>query len=271
MRQRSGGPMNARAIDHDRFLDGLRKQVCQPKPGGGWLCQCFGELPEGATICGECQIKADQREAARRKAEWLHSVKSRCHNSFAAIPDWNHTKSAEAFAKVISDKSLRTVAERWIPTNGSLLLLGSSGLGKTSAINRALRRLEAERVDALLKEPSAEADQALSVLARTVWVTACDLARALGPYGTDLEALPITRAVEASLLVIDELGPEPPKHSGFLFDVVDRRYARQLPTVVTSGLTFGDLRARYGDALPRRLYDKGVGRLIDLHKERNAK
>lgn len=67
----------------------------------------------------------------------------------------------------------------------------------------------------------------------------------------------LTRAVEVPLLVIDELGFEPLDEG--LFDVLDERYQRALPVIVTSGLRVTELRDRYGAAALRRLVEpRGV-------------
>lgn len=59
------------------------------------------------------------------------------------------------------------------------------------------------------------------------------------------------------LLVIDELGFEPLDEG--LFDVLDERYQRALPVIVTSGLRVTELRDRYGAAALRRLVEpRGV-------------
>ena len=47
------------------------------------------------------------------------------------------------------------------------------------------------------------------------------------------------------------------------FYVVDARYSQQRPTIVTSGLRPDAFRERYGDAMWRRLTEKGIGDLID--------
>lgn len=70
----------------------------------------------------------------------------------------------------------------------------------------------------------------------------------------------------ASVLVIDELGFESRDPEPDIFGLIDDRYARHRPTVVTSGLTRDDLIARYGFALVRRVAEEGLGALVDCYE-----
>jgi DNA replication protein DnaC len=80
-------------------------------------------------------------------------------------------------------------------------------------------------------------------------------ARKIHPLGEE-EPEEVTRAMRASLLVLDDLGAEP--LDTVIFEVLDQRYSRGLPTIVTSGLTPSAIRERYGDAAWRRLSERGV-------------
>jgi DNA replication protein DnaC len=262
--------MTGAAVD---FVERQRRQVCTPKPGGGWLCKCGGELAgENDLICQACRDKFAAERAEQERKEWEHGVRSKCYNAFQRLPDWAHTKSDAAFAEVVKEKRLRQVLGRW-KGGSSLLLVGSSGTGKSSFAIRAIRGLEEELVRACLADPrNKDAAKALSDLAYTRWTTASDIGRALSQHrlGTGDEPELVSRAVAASILVIDELGPEPARFAGEIFDIIDRRYTKNLPTVVTSGLTVPDFLARYGDAMFRRLTEKGIGFLVDLHVQRGT-
>lgn len=262
--------MTGAAVD---FVERHRRDVCTPKPGGGWLCKCGGELI-GANdfICQACRDRFAAERAEQERREWEHGVRSRCYNAFQRLPDWAHTKSEASFAEVVDEKRLRQVVARW-KGGTSLLLLGPSGCGKSSTAAAALRCIETERVKARLADPrDKDAEKALSDLACTRWTTASDLGRALSQHrlGTGDEPELVSRSVAASILVIDELGPEPPRFAGEIFDIIDRRYTKKLPTVVTSGLTVPDFLARYGDAMFRRLTEKGIGFPVDLHPMRGT-
>lgn len=152
-----------------------------------------------------------------------------------------------------------------------MLLLGPSGVGKTSAIAMALRRYRDGLVETVLREPGNNA--ACESLRRFgfLWVTASEITRAIQQHrlGSGGESPLVERAVRTPILVIDELGPEPTRYSGELFDIVDRRYSdrSKKPTIATSGLaSSGAYVERYGDAMQRRLTQNGIGRLVDLYQ-----
>ncbi|MCA9598015.1 MAG: ATP-binding protein [Myxococcales bacterium] len=185
---------------------------------------------------------ARERQRAEDRARWLAERQGRALARIGG--EWVDDEGA--FTKACRSLKLRRVAARWNPSLGSLLLSGPTGIGKTATVRRALRRLVRE----------AEHDR-VPVLA-TRWATASRiaLARRQSPLGAG-EPEELTRAVEVPLLVIDELGFEPLDEG--LFDVLDERYQRALPVIVTSGLRVTELRDRYGAAALRRLVEpRGV-------------
>ncbi len=255
------------------LLDMIRGPHCQRDPDGAWRCACGALLAECDGItCADCAAKATEldRQQARARARSERETRTRQtgERAYAAVPDWPHLHDGDAYARVVTHPGLRAIGERYTPGHGSILLLGPSGAGKTSAIARAMHRIRAERIDRVLDERSAEAADRLREIERYVWVTAWDIARAHGAhrYGTGDEPDLVARAARARLLVIDEMGPEPVHRVGELMDLVDRRYARGLPTVATSGLALAIWRERYGDALFRRLTETGRGSLVDAHR-----
>lgn len=266
----------------DEFVQRTREEYgVKRTASGAWLCRrCTtvelkdDQLFECASCAEVTKREHQQEQAVQRRRQWEESVRRRCVSSFANVPSWPHLGTAAAFSKVVSEKHLRAFAERWDHSKGSALLLGPSGAGKTSAAARALRRLEADAVAKILEDgasvygmPPSAAEESLSALSSTLWTKAFELVEALGVYGNELNAPLIVKAKEASILVVDELGPEPAKHIGVIFDIIDRRYERGAPTVGTSGLTKAAFLSRYGDAFFRRLTDGTVGnRLIDVHK-----
>src|SRR5690606_10514355 len=128
-----------------------------------------------------------------------------------------------------------------------------------------LRRDEAER--AVLANPRDRAAQKeLRRLAGLLWTTASEVVREMQGHRLGAgECRFVARAADASILVLDELGPESARYGGELFDIITRRYAKGLPTAVTSGLTVAEISERYGDAFIRRLAEEGIGHLIDAH------
>jgi len=150
-----------------------------------------------------------------------------------------------------------------------MLLLGASGEGKTTACVALVNRLWSElsaieqpkhqtRVDKRVDGGESYEDVfELGILERFVWTTGHSLAcaRRNAPFGAEPEL--VTRCRNATLLIVDEVGAEP-LADGILFETVNERYARQTPTIVTSGYSRQDFCARYGDALFRRLTQFGA-------------
>lgn len=141
--------------------------------------------------------------------------------------------------------------------HGSALLLGPSGVGKTTAAAVLVRRLAKQA-----REATVGADS--HWMARVKWCEAHALVKAAKewPLGKGEPPL-VDRCREASLLVLDEVGFEP--HDPILLDVVNGRYKARLPTIVTSGLgsTAAEFTDRYGEAFVRRLSGRDVGKVFD--------
>jgi DNA replication protein DnaC len=156
------------------------------------------------------------------------------------------SKKFQAFARTYDGKT-------------SAVLLGSTGKGKTSSVIGAIRRMRLAAEEQVIARPRVEPErhQTLHTLARLEWYSGSQvaLARKQSPLGTG-EAKVVKNAIQASLLVVDEVGFEP--FDGALFDVVDGRYMRQRPTIVTTGLTVDAFKTKYGDALWRRLTERGA-------------
>jgi len=215
----------------------------------------YAELITRTTSAGE--IQHWHADCLEEKRAWL---RDRAGNVLEELPavSWTDVADREFLRRVHPD--LATFAREHEPReHGSALLLGPSGCGKTLAIAALAHRLVAA-ARAHLTEPEAQ------WIAGALWTTAHELVRARRqhPLGEG-EAPAIERAMEAIVLFIDELGCEPA--SEVIFELVDHRYSRRLPTIVTSGPTLAAFASRYGDALVRRLAETGVGTIVDVHPE----
>lgn len=168
------------------------------------------------------RLLGERREAALRRLPW----------------PW--VDDAAAYERAVTARQLRQVAETWQPADGGLLVLGPTGSGKTATVLRALRRLVGAA--ATWHDP----------VLRARWTSASSIALARRHAGLGAgEAAEIRGAVEAPMLVIDELGPEPLDPA--LHDVLDARYTLQRVTLATSGMSLAELRDRYGAARIRRI------------------
>jgi len=149
----------------------------------------------------------------------------------------------------IRDASLQGAVNWWNWERGSLIMLGPTGCGKSTAAGLIVRRL----LDEACRAGGWDWQRACS----TWWysATALELARRHHPIGRG-EAPEVTRACTGKLLVLDDLGWSPNDVQVVAY-VLHERMERQLSTIVTSSLTKADLTARYGDAVIRRLLESG--------------
>ena len=172
--------------------------------------------------------------------------------AIVSVPVWPWARFEHAqFPVTTTHKAILEAARSWRRINGSLALLGPTGAGKTASAVALAHRI----IDACLARKRSDADMRFAVGLR--FISAKDLAQArrehkLGAGDSPLEAM----AIAATLLILDELGYEP-QIDTTISDVVDARYRAGLPIVVTSGLSEAELAVRYGDAVKRRLCERG--------------
>jgi DNA replication protein DnaC len=138
---------------------------------------------------------------------------------------------------------IRSAVNQWSWGDGNLLLLGSTGCGKTVGAAVLARRL--------LTTAKTERDWRR---ARGIaFVEAARLAIAREQHGLGQGEAPLVqRCFTASLLILDELGYLD-KETGTIEQVVDARNKARRPIVVTSGMQPQELQARYGGATARKL------------------
>jgi DNA replication protein DnaC len=130
-----------------------------------------------------------------------------------------------------------------------ILLTGGAGAGKTTLAAAILHDV---------CDRALAGDRAAGELAWTaIWAAAPSLARARREHRLGGgEAPEVRRALEASLLVVDDLGTEREDRDGALAEVVYERHAREAPTVITTGASYKTLVGRYGDGIARRLTEQ---------------
>jgi len=143
----------------------------------------------------------------------------------------------------------RTFADAWKRGRGSVLVTGPTGQGKTTCTIALLHRiLDAAR------------DKDLGVVmtdyAKRIRYTSAQ-ALCFARQSWEQEPELIADAKWASLLVIDEWGPEVDS-KGALWEVINSRYEDGKQTILTTGLTKDAFAKRYGDALSRRVLDRGL-------------
>lgn len=182
-------------------------------------------------------------------------IQERTRELRAAMPRWPWARVGDPlYAARAPDPRLQALASRWTPERGSMLILGPTGVGKTSTLVALVVRLIREAVQAADPE---------HILTGARWTSGLELVEARRETRLGAEDVVLGRARRARLLVLDELGQElgDPR---WLLELIDDRYRRSAPTLTTSGLTRAELEGRYGSGAVRRLVEP-VGQVIDLH------
>jgi hypothetical protein len=129
------------------------------------------------------------------------------------------------------------------PPSGDLTLFGDTAMGKTS--------LAVAMLDAWVRQDPEARHGAR--FAESWWLVG---ARGRHPLGRG-EAPEVEDAVEAPLLVIDDLGSEQDDGRGVMQFVIFKRHNAELPTWITTGFNPEQLMARYGNQVIRRLVEHG--------------
>ena len=166
------------------------------------------------------------------------------------LPPWSWARLSDAtFAERVRSK-YRDAAQHWSPI-ANLVLCGPTGVGKTAAAIATCKRLafEALKDDALYK-----------AILGLRWVDSSELALARREHPLGHGEAPLVRmASHCPLLVLDDLGNEldTPEGRDSIWRVLAERYAHQRVSIITVGLSPRAARARYGDALWRRMTERG--------------
>lgn len=154
------------------------------------------------------------------------------------------------------------VRAEWRRTQGSLVLLGPTGIGKS----RILPAIGLRILDAAHRGNVDE--DGLRFASGVRLVTGLDLGKATEQQklGTGSEPEIARMAKRASLLLIDEAGYERNRFDpNAIRDIVYARYEAGKPTHLSSGMTAAQIEAHYDVPMMRKLWERGTGQLIDLH------
>lgn len=160
------------------------------------------------------------------------------------------------------DAKLRPLAEQLSPEHGGRLICGPTGIGKTTALVAATRRLIADNVE----HPDPSRPLAGVDLR---WVRAADLPIArLGLGLGHGEAELVERARNCQILCLDDLGWESRRAGAddVIGEVIAYRYDTGRVTWVTTGLKPEQVVEKYGEAFTRKICEAGAkpGKVLDL-------
>jgi len=238
-------------IGFDAMLAAMRQHGMQQaaEAGGVEIGQtrcpgCGAVRPwEDPPTC-DCEAKAEQARAREARERIL----GRAYRSIPGAFSWARVKDPFYLSRPLHGAA-RAFAEEWRRGQGNVLLTGPTGRGKTACSIALLHRiLDAAR------------DRDLGVVAldyaKRIRYTSAQ-ALCFARQGWEQEPELIADAKWASLLVIDEWGPEVDS-KGALFEVINSRYEDGRQTILTTGMDRDSFVRRYGDALARRVIDRGL-------------
>src|SRR5690606_37540086 len=193
----------------------------------------------------ECEAKAKQRDADAREAAFRESVDAQIGEIVKHVPPSLRVSfDSREFKARVKHPQLRAVAARYAPNCPVLTLLGPTGSGKSSTAAAIVDRLVREAADKSMAERSLDP---FWFARRIRWAKTYSLVRARREHPLGEGEAPLVKgAIDASLLILDDLGNEPA--DPVIFEVLDARYDCSAPTLVTSGLRQPEIRSRYGEA-----------------------
>ena len=198
-------------------------------------------------------LSIDPQMAVLHLRKWATQARdSRRHDAqavLARLPRKWQTARAAALCERTDPAFLEAIGSWSWETHPNVVLLGRTGVGKSTAAALLFRRLLSLGVS------NGERDWERAQSMR--WFRTAQLAEAQRghPLGRG-EAPDLLTAKSGSLLFLDDVGWE--KNSNIVESILSARYEDELPTVLTSGLNRDQLTTRYGDAVARRMAKVGV-------------
>lgn len=229
--------------------------------------QCInGVGPDDWILCPECTEKYPDGVAHYEQLfleETRAELRDHAARAVAQLPEWHRNKTLDELHECLSP-ALVPFAERFVLGSRSAEVSGLSGDGKTAAMAAIVKRHAEMTTGDFDIEPAP-----VWALRGFMWTRAHDLIRARKEHSLgEGEAPLIDRAKYSHVLVIDEMTSEPA--SEIPFEIVDERYAAGKTTVVTTGLRPAEFQRRYGQAMHRRLTEKGVGTLVSSFRREKS-
>ncbi len=202
-------------------------------------------------------------EWERARAEVRGAIRSRnmlavALRALESFPSWPLEQTTAARQKVMH-AAIARAAEEWPPLCRGLLVVGPSGCGKTIGAVHAVLCMLRHHLDLRSTFPSVRFAKAYAI------------ANARRQTTLGAEAQLITAVISADVCIIDDIGQEQRVDTS-VFEVLDRRYDAKRATIVTSGLTLGEMRERYGEHAARRIVESGEpGKIISTFSREQTK
>ncbi len=196
-------------------------------------------------ICPKCKAEQDEVKSLARLAK-QHATKAKQSGITHYQPFDAWQTSNERMERILS--FAQSYAQN---PHGNLILSGTTGTGKTMLANLIATALIQANQDVLVIRSSQIGEQA-----RATW----------SKYSTISEHELINGWINQDLLVIDELGEADLSYNAEmqqadrerLSRIIDGRYTKGLPTIITTNLTKNALKERLGDRAWDRLQQHAV-------------
>jgi DNA replication protein DnaC len=231
--------------------------------------ECGGEVPVVESLgfqiplryCPPCGAAAAARDADEERARVVERALDLAGATPRLLGQSLETYPADGAPAV-------AVARAWIDDyrggeRRNLWLTGAVGRGKTGLAWGIVRALALAEADAYLSDPDLRGGSPRSPALFVIWRDLlADLREAISS-GDDVAASLFDRAQRVAVLALDDLGAERPTPYALesLSTLVEHRYQRRSPTIVTSNFGTRDLAARLGHDDPqlgRRIVDRLV-------------
>jgi len=212
-------------------MNELISQWLEPPPGG-WKCRCGVEL-EFPGVCDACGEREGRRRAADRVMDRIATIPERFRWATFDSPELANRCNPAHVAKAESaTRRLRSGSVQ------NIVFLGRAGLGKTSLACAGLRVLLGAEV---------------GFTGRFCGVTGISDSLRDSAYGKTPESVDLAKT--ASLIVLDDVGQEPEKHSQTITEIIHERHNAMKPTIFTTWMSEVDLGNRYGEGTLRRILE----------------
>lgn len=209
--------------------------------------QLFGKIWSKCPRCSEEAASREAEESKRREREkdterWQSHLKNagipprfQARNLDEFIADTPKKQAALSFAKTYAEQFASVVE-----CGRSAVFIGKPGTGKTHlacGIGMAIMR------------------EGYPVLFASVLRAVRRIKETWGRDAAETESEAIKALVSPALLILDEVGIQfgSETEKMMLFDVLNERYERQLPTILISNLTLSEVKAYLGERIFDRL------------------
>ena len=189
----------------------------------GYMCSCFTNLLKSTAI----------KELNRTTPLQLSGFDTFSTEYYSALP--------QSQQKLMESNFLfcKKYAESFSVESPNLIFQGGTGLGKTH-LSLAIARVALEK--------------GFGVIYGSVQSFASSIERER--FSNDDDSDTSALLSDADLLILDDLGTEFPSPyvASVIYNIVDVRIMRSLPTIINTNLTVEEIQSRYGERLVSRIY-----------------